>query len=135
MAGLNISMPLVATIAQEIISLYALWDRYREDGGGHGDSARGSFAQHAGTKRSAAGTARSGSVVSGGTTSSSATPSAGEGREDNALGEHPQQVVTPTFLMHLLTRMREARFADVAHPPSGRPVAVNKRLERAQAAG
>jgi len=112
-----------------------VWDRYREDGGGHGDSAHGSFAHHGGTKRSATGTVRSGSVVSGGTTSSSATPSAGEGREDNALTEQPQQVVTPTFLMHLLVRMREARFADVAHPPSGRPVAVNKRLERAQAAG
>ncbi|EGO04212.1 hypothetical protein SERLA73DRAFT_24919, partial [Serpula lacrymans var. lacrymans S7.3] len=29
-AGLNVSMPLVATIAQEIIALYTLWERYRE---------------------------------------------------------------------------------------------------------
>jgi hypothetical protein len=31
LAGLNVSMPLVATCAQEIISLYALLDRYSED--------------------------------------------------------------------------------------------------------
>lgn len=31
MASLNVSLPLVATIAQEIVSLYALWERYKED--------------------------------------------------------------------------------------------------------
>nr|GAT54475.1 predicted protein [Mycena chlorophos] len=30
LAGLNVSLPLVASIAQEIIALYALWERYRE---------------------------------------------------------------------------------------------------------
>ncbi|KAI0915450.1 hypothetical protein AcV5_003666 [Taiwanofungus camphoratus] len=130
MAGLNVGMPLIATIAQEIIALYALWDRYREDAGAGGESARGAFAQGhtlAGTKRAM----RSGSIVSGGTTSSGATPSSGEVREEPAL--HP--VVTPTFLVHLLMKMREARLTDLAHPASGRPVAVNKMLERAQAAG
>ncbi|KAI0951656.1 hypothetical protein AcV7_007692 [Taiwanofungus camphoratus] len=130
MAGLNVGMPLIATIAQEIIALYALWDRYREDAGAGGESARGAFAQGhtlAGTKRAM----RSGSIVSGGTTSSGATPSSGEVREEPAL--HP--VVTPTFLVYLLMKMREARLTDLAHPASGRPVAVNKMLERAQAAG
>ncbi|KZT13223.1 cyclin-like protein [Laetiporus sulphureus 93-53] len=133
MAGLNVSMPLVATIAQEIISLYALWDRYRED---HtADSARGSFAptSFAGSKRAASGTVRSGSVASVGTTSSSATPSATDNRDEQAL--RADQTVTPMFLTHLLLRMREARFADMAHPPSGHPIAVNKMLERTQAAG
>jgi len=134
MAGLNVSMPLIATIAQEIISLYALWDRYNEDGVGV-DSARGSFAQQqggalSGTKRAASGSiVRSGSVASVGTTSSSATPTTGELRDE------PQQVVTPAFLIHLLVRMRESRFADLAHPPTGRPIAINKMLERTQAAG
>ncbi|KAI0922282.1 hypothetical protein AcW2_007020 [Taiwanofungus camphoratus] len=130
MAGLNVGMPLIATIAQEIIALYALWDRYREDAGAGGESARGAFAQGhalAGTKRAM----RSGSIVSGGTTSSGATPSSGEVREEPAL----HLVVTPTFLVHLLMKMREARLTDLAHPASGRPVAVNKMLERAQAAG
>ncbi|TFK63986.1 cyclin-like protein [Pluteus cervinus] len=31
LADLNISLPLIATISQEIISLYTLWDRYKED--------------------------------------------------------------------------------------------------------
>lgn len=136
MAGLNVSMAHVATIAQEIIGLYALWDRYREDGmSGSGDSARGVFAQHrpgySGTKRPAGGESvgRSGSVGSGGTMSSGATPVTGESAEQG------QQVVDAGFLIQVLLRMREGRFADMAHPPSGRPVAVNKRLERAQAAG
>ncbi|EDR04949.1 uncharacterized protein LACBIDRAFT_168583, partial [Laccaria bicolor S238N-H82] len=30
LSQLNVSLPLIATIAQEIISLYTLWDRYKE---------------------------------------------------------------------------------------------------------
>ncbi|KAF7300992.1 CYCLIN domain-containing protein [Mycena indigotica] len=30
LAGLNVSLPLVATIAQEIIAMYTLWERYRD---------------------------------------------------------------------------------------------------------
>ncbi|OBZ66557.1 RNA polymerase II holoenzyme cyclin-like subunit [Grifola frondosa] len=142
MAGLNVNMPLIATIAQEIISLYTLWDRYKEEPGA--DSARSAFPQGqpspfagstAGTKRSASVTLRSGSVLSGGTASSGATPSAAEAKDELQLPELQQRVVTPTFLTQLLLRMREARLADMAHPASGRPVAVNKMLERAQAAG
>ncbi|OCH87091.1 cyclin-like protein [Obba rivulosa] len=140
MAGLNVSMALIATLSQEIISLYALWDRYRED---HtAESARSAFAQGqlsafgaagAGTSGKRAGHARSGSVLSG-TTSSGGTPTTGDLKDDGA-GLAEQQVVTPAFLVHLLLRMREARLADMAHPATGRPMAVNKMLERAQAAG
>ncbi|KAJ7476973.1 cyclin-like protein [Mycena galericulata] len=31
LAELNVSLPLVATIAQEIIAMYTLWERYKED--------------------------------------------------------------------------------------------------------
>ncbi|CCM03238.1 uncharacterized protein FIBRA_05363 [Fibroporia radiculosa] len=139
MAGLNVNMALIATIAQEIISLYALWDRYKEDAGGT-DSARGSFAHSnvgtlAGSKRAASGVVRSGSVMSAGTTSSGATPSAGDINDPSLIMEMPQQVVTPAFLVQLLSRMREARLTDLAQSASGRPVAVNKMLERTQAAG
>ncbi|KAF5334841.1 hypothetical protein D9758_014295 [Tetrapyrgos nigripes] len=34
LATLNVSLSLISTISQEIISLYALWDRYREDNTG-----------------------------------------------------------------------------------------------------
>ncbi|EMD31748.1 hypothetical protein CERSUDRAFT_119333 [Gelatoporia subvermispora B] len=133
MAALNVSMAHVAALAQEVLALYVLWDRYRED---HtGDSARHAFTQGQISPfgAAAAGKQRSASVLSG-TASSGGTPTTGEQREDGPPQE-PQQVVTPAFLVHLLLRMREARLADMAHPPSGRPMAVNKMLERAQAAG
>ncbi|KAJ7667066.1 cyclin-like protein [Mycena rosella] len=34
LAALNVSLPLVATVAQEIIAMYALWERYKEDAAG-----------------------------------------------------------------------------------------------------
>jgi cyclin-C len=115
LAGLHVSHTLVATIAQEIIGLYALWERYREDAPADTDanSARGSFAHGvpvgAGQKRSAQGS--------------------GIGYGDGEDG-----IVTPAMLSKLLLNMRKLRMEELAHPPSGRPV-VNKMLERAQAAG
>lgn len=114
-AELNISMPLVATIAQEIISLYTLWERYHEDSD-LVDSARGAFYGHPSTQ-----TGVSHSGVS--------TPV--EILDDS---QRPHGA-TPTFLLQVLTRMRENRLSDMAHVSSGRPVAVNKMLERTQAAG
>jgi cyclin C len=93
MAGLRVSLPTVAMIAQEILSLYTLWERY-----------------------------------------SDAAPESGLGQ--SAVGDTAgDDVVTPAFLTQLLLRMREARLADLAHPASAQPMAVNKRLERTQAAG
>jgi len=80
-------------IAQEILSLYTLWERYSD------------AAPESGLGTSAAG------------------DSAGD------------DVVTPALMTQLLLRMREARLADLAHPASGQPMAVNKRLERTQAVG
>jgi cyclin C len=93
MAGLRVSLPTVAMIAQEIISLYTLWERYSDT------------APESGLGQSAVG---------------------------NSAGD---DVVTPAFLTQLLLRMREGRLADLAHPASAQPMAVNKRLERTQAAG
>ncbi|KAG2139696.1 cyclin-like protein [Suillus clintonianus] len=116
-AELNISMSLVATIAQEIISLYTLWERYLEDSD-LVDSARTSFHGHASSQ------AQPGASHSG-----VSTPV--ESLDD----VHRPHGVTPTFLLQVLTRMRENRLSDMAHASSGRPVAVNKMLERTQAAG
>lgn len=130
-AELNVSMPLIATIAQEIISLYALWDRYKEDGDS-ADSAKNSsagpssmspFTPGTGSKRTISGSSRSGSQ------SNLGTPA--EGRDDADESE-VVNVVTPAFLTQLLARMKEDHSADVAQT---RPVAVNKMLERTQAAG
>ncbi|KAI0046800.1 C/H/G cyclin [Auriscalpium vulgare] len=125
MAGLNVSMSLVATIAQEIIGLYTLWERYKEDAAA--DSGRSAFGRSASS--ASAGTKRS---------APSRDPSVFMGSEELSAGGTPAQpddVVTPQYLTQLLARMREARLADLAHPASGRPVAVNKMLERTQAAG
>jgi len=93
MAGLRVSLPTVAMIAQEILSLYTLWGRYSDTAPESGLGASG----------------------------------AGESNGDD--------VVTPAFLTQLLLRIRDARLEDLAHPASSQPVAVNKRLERTQAAG
>ena len=135
MAGLNVSMNLVATIAQEIISLYALWDRYSEDPNANADSAKSSF-MHKTSVASGSGATRRAGTRSG--------RASGVIRDDLTVGgdvltvqedSARSEIVTPTFLVQLLVRMREQRMADLAHPASGRPVAVNKMLERTQAAG
>ena len=49
------------------------------------------------------------------------------------VGVGDETYITPSFLSATLLSMREARLADLAH--TGRSVAVNKMLERTQAAG
>ncbi|KAJ7083148.1 cyclin-like protein [Mycena belliarum] len=94
LAALNVSLPLVATIVQEIIAMYALWDRYKED-----------------------------------------AATADPGGTPDSRGDDEGGVVTPAQLTAILSKMREARAQEVAHPSNGRPFAVNKMLERTQAAG
>ncbi|KAI0739316.1 cyclin-like protein [Irpex lacteus] len=128
MAGLNVNMEVIASIAQEIISRYTLWERYREDV--VEASARGSFASdHTTTslKRTASGTQRGTSSVR----SRDATPVDSTQRVAGSRTRQPA-VITPTFLTQLLVRMREGKMADMAHPATGRPMALDKRLERTQ---
>ena len=153
---LNVSLPLIATIVQEIISMYALWERYKEDPAS--DSAKPtasassplftntSGAASVGSKSAAASVSASGpdSMKSH---SNAGTPvevvedaegwdSAGGGNGNAGDNEGSDgTMITPAFLTGLLMKMREARLADLAPPASGRPVAVNKMLERTQAAG
>ncbi|KAI9438281.1 cyclin-like protein [Lactarius indigo] len=70
-----------------------------------------------------------------GDATSDTPPESGLGGSSAGESSGGDDVVTPAFLTQLLLRMREARLADLAHPASGQPVAVNKRLERTQAAG
>ncbi|TFY51026.1 hypothetical protein EVG20_g11204, partial [Dentipellis fragilis] len=97
LAGLNVSLPVIATLAQEIIALYALCERYRED-----------------------------SVAEGGTW--------GRGRREDSAGRDAD-AVTPGAMTRLVMKMRKERLEDMMHPPSGRPMAVNRMLERTHAAG
>ncbi|KAJ7240011.1 cyclin-like protein [Mycena rebaudengoi] len=118
LAELNVSLPLIATIAQEIISMYALWDRYKEDSAAApspyppGSPAKGSMHQ-----------------------TPIGTPDSKDDADSSPDSGSGGGVVTPALLTLVLIKMREARLQDMAHPSSGRPIAVNKMLERTQAAG
>ncbi|TFK35064.1 cyclin-like protein [Crucibulum laeve] len=142
LSELNVSLPLVATISQEIISMYALWDRYREDAspdvpkntrdGGSPMTTGATSAAGSPVKRPSS---RSGSMVlSGSTPSGSDLGDAAVGLVGVGAGTG-DEIITPSFLSSVLLRMREARLTDMAQPTGGRLVAVNKMLERAQAAG
>lgn len=144
LAELNISLPLIATIAQEIISLYSLWDRYTEDAipdapktsrdqaaspfTGSGSGSGSGIVSPA--KRSAPGS-QSGSLHD---TSHAGSPADAKDTNSDA-GDGDGAPVTPIFLSAMLMKMREARLSDMSHPPTGRPIAINKMLERTQAVG
>jgi cyclin-C len=133
-----VSLPLIATVSQEIISLYTLWDRYKEDDAPRSSREQGqspltgsASESTSPAKRSTAGS-RSASVNGG--TSNAGTPM--DVVEDSAdPGWSEGSYVTPAMLSVLLQRMREARLADISHSTNGRSVAINKMLERTQAAG
>ena len=110
---------MVATIVQEIISLYTVWDRYKEDGSPEAAKVRELAAANSPSTSSTRASASAG-----------ATPA----MDDTPAAESDGNYITPAFLSSVLQKMREARIMDFA--PASRPaVAVNKRLERTQAAG
>lgn len=135
LADLNVSLPAVAAIAQEIISMYTLWDRYSED---VAPDAKLATRELTNSPMPSGGSSPAKRTVSRGESMcgalSAATPSGEGGEADGgADGGH----ITPSFLSSVLLRMREARVMDASPiaPSVSRPVAVNKRLERTQAAG
>jgi len=165
LAELNVSLPLVASISQEIISLYALWDQYKEDV--TPDAARlarevtGSPPTTSGTistsRQTKASSSRSNSrgypshyqssqssadtPITDANETLDTVPSVQDSRSSG-------KYVTPAFLSLLMMKMREMKVSDmtVSQPSSavsvrtttsvsGKRTAVNKRLERAQAGG
>lgn len=133
-AGLNVNMPLIATIAQEMISFYSLCDRLKEEGNAAPPPTRAQWQTQGQWSRVQAQASSSHS----GSRNSSSTPGGSEPGEDplKGTGVGSGLEVNSTFLIQLMLRMRAQREGDLAHPASGRPgVAVNKMLERAQAAG
>ena len=165
LAGLNVSVPLIATIVQEIISMYALWERYKEDPAP--DSAAKpvvasasplftgtSGAQSVGSSKSLPGSRPdSTKSQSDGSSPNTEVVVVGTGTEDGDGWGDPvvsgggdgdgaeaedcgaeEVMVTPFVLTKVLMRMREVRMAEQA-TSVGRSVAVNKMLERTQAAG
>ena len=139
MAGLNVNMEVIASIAQEIISLYMLWENYKDDG--TETTARRAFAGNqahsiAGSKRSSSGDVRGRGALSEGTFCVHLDTPVGQSSLPNFYQtDGKPSIMTPTFMTKLLLRMRDNRMNDIAHPPSGRPMVYDKRLERTQAAG
>ncbi|KAI6160695.1 cyclin-like protein [Pisolithus thermaeus] len=96
---------IVATIAQQMISLYSIWERYKEDVD-TSDTARSAFCTQTNSPRSASHSRVGTPVV--------------EAPDDMRKADE-LSVVTPAILAR--------------HSTGGRPVVINKMLERAQAAG
>lgn len=148
---------------QEIISLWSLWDRYKEDAA---DTASSAFAEGgssaSGPTKShrvgrATGLAVASSAAAALIPSVMATSHDDDGDDDDITG-HGQEVgggeegaggdtvvVTPAMLSNLLVKMREACMASIVGQVGGQNVdgvginnmgkAANKVLERTQAAG
>ena len=138
LSELNVSLPLIATIAQEIISLYTLWDQYREDVSP--DTSKltreltNSPMPFGSSPKKLGSISRTESIRT--STSGAGTPGA-DGRDEPA-DVADGNFITPSFLSSVLQKMREARLMGVAPETpttTARSVAVNKRLERTQAVG
>ncbi|KAI6038627.1 cyclin-like protein [Pisolithus marmoratus] len=134
-AGLNVSMPLIATIAQEIISLYSMWERYKEDVD-TSDTARSAFGTQTNSPYSSTTQGTGHALAESRSASYSRVSTPVIEAFDDMRRADGTSIVTPAILVQVLTRMRENRLSDLArHSTGGRPVVINKMLERAQAAG
>ena len=141
LSELNVSLPLIATIAQEIISLYTLWDQYKEDVSPDASKLARELTNSpmpSGLSPKKSGTiSRTESVRT--STSGAGTPGV-DVRDEQAenVNSADGNFITPSFLSSVLQKMREARLmgmAPVTPTTTTRSVAVNKRLERTQAVG
>ena len=128
LSELNVSLPLIATIAQEIISLYTLWDQYKEDVSP--DSSKlvreltnSPMPSGATPKKSSRGTDSVRAV---------STPGRDEMNVDSLLDGN---YVTPALLSSVLHRMREAKLLDVTATRNVTSRPIDKRIERTQAVG
>ena len=140
LSELNVSLPLIATIAQEIISLYTRWDQYKEDVSPDASKLARELTNSpmpSGSSPKKSGTiSRTESVRT--STSGAGTPGADGREEPETVNVTDGNFITPSFLSSVLQKMREARLMGMAPatPTSTtRSVAVNKRLERTQAVG
>lgn len=128
LAGLNVSLPLVATLVQEIISLYSLWERYKEDTPSDSSSRSHRDALSQAQSPYATGSSRTSPAKRSHAEMARSTFGTPEGS-----GDIPEEetYVTPVFLAALLNSMREKRMSDVAHlPTTARPVMISRMLER-----
>jgi cyclin C len=100
LAGINVSLETIASIAQEIMSTYSLWD----------------------------------SITDGTEADALSRIDRREARGATRRDIPEKKLITEKEIVAIATKMREDRERDQAHPATGRPLPVNKRLERAMGA-
>ncbi|KAM6489817.1 cyclin-like protein [Amanita muscaria] len=124
LASLNVSFPLVATIIQEIVSLWTLWDRYKEDAT---DTSSAASSASPGGSAGKIGSTATLSTLS----TSTPTPTAGGGDDPACTTDQQRQQQQPFSPR----RRTSVTILDPDRQPPGMGKAANKMLERAQAAG
>ena len=120
LAGLNVSMSVVGTIVQEILSFYTLWDLFADEKN-QDTSKSGQPSTSNLLPRGTAGVKRD----SSGNPIEEHFPPA----PINLANEPPHEPVTAASILQTFIKMREARMADLADP---KPPPVNKVLEKTQ---
>ena len=120
LAGLNVSMSVVGTIVQEILSFYTLWDLFTDEKN-QDTSKSGQPSTSNILPRGTAGVKRD----SSGNPIEEYLPPA----PIDLANESPQESVTAASMIQTFVKMREARMADLAN---SKPHPVNKMLEKTQ---
>lgn len=141
LSELNVSLPLIATIAQEIISLYTLWNQYKED---VSPDASKLARELTNSPMPSGSSPKKSGIISRNESVRASTSGAGtpgpDGKDEpmETMNDSDGNFITAPFLSSVLQRMREARLmgrAPATPTTTTRSVAVNKRLERTQAVG
>jgi len=133
LAKLNVSMSSIASIAQEMISLYSLWSRYSDDSGS-GLSNPTPVVHHASKAAQGRGDQTPGDSVDGEFESSNGAPEKYRAKQMAELVVQMREKKEKEMLtMERISVVSPATRAGGSMAAGGR--VVNKRLERAQAAG
>lgn len=135
LAKLNVSMSSIASIAQEMISLYSLWSRYSDDSGSGLSNPNPTPAVHHASKAARGrGDQTPGDSVDGEFESSNGAPEKYRAKQMAELVVHMREKKE----RELLTAERMSMVSPATSRAGGSMAGgrvVNKRLERAQAAG
>ena len=133
LAKLNVSMSSIASIAQEMISLYSLWSRYSDDSGS-GPSNPIPVVHHASKAAQGRGDQTPGDSIDGEFESSSGAPEKYRAKQMAELVvQLREKKEKEIFTAERTSMVSPATRAGGSIGTGGR--VVNKRLERAQAAG
>ncbi|KAH6899444.1 cyclin-like protein [Coprinopsis sp. MPI-PUGE-AT-0042] len=115
LAQLNVSLPLIATISQEIIAMYTLWDMYKEENPADAPSASGLSKKRQRSALDSPTKGKQGGVPIASTPAQSPVPV----EVGNGNSEPGKPVITTPFLSQILAGMREAYLLDLGMSVEG----------------